>query len=362
VIIMAEIPSCPECKVPTQVIEGHNWLNSGVIVLVVEPTLRMAFVECENFDFLFESIEKIVGLSIERLLIDIERKGTRDYFAPFISEETKRMLRSHELPFESLSKAAMTTNRMNGLGRHDMVSLRYDVEDPEGNYITTRCSEPYSLPLACGDLAGATESAQDMEYGHVTHRELAPGVYEMTAAVSSIPDGLVGRLERKQYRHREGDVELPKCSVCGGPAALSTYRWDLEKGMIRSTVNGRRVGIFHPSVLDPLFEELEEELGEVIPEAVIDAQRRFVKRGSYSADEIKDEEAFRDQLALQGIGNLRRLEKGGKSLNVRLDNVCLHLITIGTIQGLFEMETGSDSRVEWSLSEEDDLEAEFISI
>ena len=359
---MSEIPCCPECGVPAQIIEGHNWLNSGVIVLVFDPTLRMTFVECENFDFLFESIEELVGLSIERLLFDIERKGTRDYFIPLIHEDMKEMLRRHELPFESLIKAASTTNRMNGLGRHELISYRYEIDDPGQDYVTTSCSEPYSLPLACGDLAGATEAAMDREYGDVTHMELAPGVYEMTAAVSEIPEELVGRLERKQYQHRKGDIELERCSTCGGPAALSSYKWDLEKGIIRNTLNGRRVGIFHPSVLDPLFEELERELGEVIPEAVIGAQKRFVKMGSYSVGEIKDERAFRDQLALQGIGNLRKLERSKKGLSVRLDNACLHLITIGTIQGLFEMETGSDSRVEWEFSGEDDLEAEVISI
>jgi hypothetical protein len=335
-------------------------LNSGVITLVFDPSLRMAFVECENFDFLFRGIEDLVGLSIDRLLIDIERKGTRDYFIPLINDDVKKMLREDTSTFESLIKAASTTNRMNGLGRHELVSYRYEIDNPAQDYVTTRCSEPYSLPLACGDLAGATEAAMDREYGDVTHKELDPGVYEVTAAVSEIPDELAGRLERKQYHHREGDIELERCSGCGGPAALSDFKWDLERGIIRTTINGRRVGIFHPSVLDPLFEELERELGEAIPEAVIESQKRFVKMGSYSVDEIGDEGEFHDQLALRGIGNLRKMERSSAGLSLRLDNACLHLIVIGMIQGLYEMETGSDSRVEWELSGEGDLEAEFM--
>jgi hypothetical protein len=65
---------------------------------------------------------------------------------------------------------------------------------------------------------------------------------------------------------------------------------------------------------------------------------------------------------LRGIGNLRKLERGKKGLSICLDNACLHLMVAGMIQGLFEMETGRDSRVEWKLSEEGDLEVEVTLI
>ncbi len=359
---MSEIPCCTECGVPTQIIEGHSWLNSGVIVLDIDPMLRMAFVECENFDPLFEGVERLMGVSIERFLIDSERKGTRDYFSPMLPQEVKDMLKRNELSMDPLIEATMVTNRVNGLGRQELVGFRHEVDDHRLDYITTRCYEPYSLPLACGDLAGASESAVEVEHGTVTYKKLAPGVYEITAAPSKIPKGLVGRLERKKYHHREGDIELKRCSVCGGPAALATYKWDLERGIIRSAVNKRRVGIFHPSVLDPLFEELEEELGAAIPKAVIEAQKNFVKTGFYSVDEIKDEREFREQLALRGIGNLRKLERSKKGWNMRLDNACLHLMVVGMIQALFEMDRGQDSRVEWALSKEGDLELEVIPL
>ncbi len=359
---MAEIPCCPECGVPTQIIEGHSWLNSGVIVLNIDPMLRMAFVECENFDPLFEGVEELIGVPIEQFLIDSERKGTRDYFSPMLPQDVKEMLKKNELSLDPLIEATLITNRINGLGRHELVGYRHEVDNHEHDYITTRCYEPYSLPLACGDLAGASESAIEIEHGTVTHKELAPGVYEITAAPSEIPKGLVGRLERKQYHHREGDIELERCSTCGGPAALGNYKWNLERGIIRSAVNGRRVGIFHPSVLDPLFDELEEELGEAIPRVVIEAQKRFVKTGFYSVDEIKEEKEFREQLALRGIGNLRKLKRSKKGLSMRLDNACLHLMVAGMIQGIFEMDTGQDSRVEWELSVEGDLEVEVTPV
>jgi hypothetical protein len=189
---------------------------------LIDPKLRMVFVECEEFDPMFEGVEKLIGIPIEHLLIDIERKGTRDYFSPMLPGEVKEMLRRHELPFEPLIDAVMTTNRVNGLGRHELVGYRHEVD--EYDYITTRCSKPYSPPLACGDLAGATEAAIDREYDNVTHKEVAPGVHEITAAVSGIPKGLVGRLERKQYHHREGGLELKRCSTCGGSVICASWK------------------------------------------------------------------------------------------------------------------------------------------
>jgi hypothetical protein len=96
-------------------------------------------------------------------------------------------------------------------------------------------------------------------------------------------------------------------------------------------------------------EELEKELGETIPNAVVEAQRRFVKEGFYSIDEISNEEAFRAQLALRGLGNLREMEIAATGLHMRIGNAAGHLIIAGLAQGLFDMAFDVDSHVEWEV-------------
>ena len=91
---------------------------------------------------------------------------------------------------------------------------------------------------------------------------------------------------------------------------------------------------------------------------MVEAQRRFVKTGFYSIDEVQDEGNMRDHLALRSLGNLREIETGRKGVRVRVDNACLHLMVVGLIQGLFEMTFGIESNVEWELSEENDLSVE----
>jgi hypothetical protein len=113
-----------------------------------------------------------------------------------------------------------------------------------------------------------------------------------------------------------------------------------------------------PAVLDPVFEELEAEFGEEILKAIVDAQRDFVKAGYYTIDEVGKEGDIRTQLALRGLGNLKEMKLGANRLRMHIDNVALHLIVVGLVQGWFEMATGIESVVEWELSEEGDLEVE----
>jgi hypothetical protein len=165
-------------------------------------------------------------------------------------------------------------------------------------------------------------------------------------------------LKRKDYHTREGDVELERCSACGGPAAFSKFDWLLDRGIIVNQATGRRIGIVHPSVLDPIFSELESELGDTIPRVVVEAQRRFTKTGFYSIEELSDEGDFRAQLALRGMGNLKKLSMDAKGLHLHLDDACMHLMVVGMVQGLFELAFDIESQVDWEYSQEGDLRVE----
>ena len=113
-----------------------------------------------------------------------------------------------------------------------------------------------------------------------------------------------------------------------------------------------------PSMLDPIFEELESELGRDIPRAIVEAQRRFVRTGFFSIDVLSDEGDFRTHLALRGLGNLKEIEIGKKGMLVNADNTVAHLMVVGLIQGIFDMEFDVDSHVEWELSEDGNLTVE----
>ena len=357
---MERIDLCPECGVPVQIIETYEWLNNGVTVHKGDPQLRMSFVEIENLDPLFDGIARIIGTPIEHLIIDAERRRCRDYFDPLIPREIKDLIQSREIPLDPIIDAMTLMSKLNGIGRFKLVD--YNHEQSENNFITLVSYDCHSLPLTCGDVAGGSEAVVEMEHANITHREVSPGVHEITAAVSGAPEELSGRLLRKDYHEREGDVELERCATCGGPAAFSKFDWKIDLGIILNRATGRRIGIVQPSVLDPVFSELEQELGETVPRVVVEAQRRFTRTGFYSIEELSNEGDFRAQLALRGMGNLRELSMDGKGLHLNLNDACMHLMVVGMVQGIFELAFDVDSQVDWEYSPQGDLQVEVSPI
>jgi hypothetical protein len=124
-------------------------------------------------------------------------------------------------------------------------------------------------------------------------------------------------------------------------------------GTITDQDTGRRMAVFGPTSLDTTFETLEEELGEAIPDTVIEAQRRYVKESMRSDDYQGFTAALERTLAVRGIGMLTGFEADDRHISVTIANVCLHLWMVGIIQGLFELGTGNQNTSrEWDLSPE----------
>ncbi len=316
---------------------------------------RVGFLESENLDPLYAGISRIIGMPIDRLVIDISRRGTVEYFNTLIPPEARGAVRRDTLGVDAVAAFMTTTGQLNGFGKYEIVDIRYEGEADDRTIMNV--SEPFSLLLVAGTLAGGCEVVSSSPH-EASYREVSPGTYEVTATVSTRDERLDERMPIKEYRHREGDIELEKCATCGGPAALSGFRWLLDRGIISNVHTRRRMVMMGPEVQDPLFEELEKELGEAVPAAVVEAQRRFVKTGFYSIEEIGDEGDFRTQLALRGYGNLREISMGAKGMRMRVDNAACYLMTAGLAQGLFEMAFDVESYVEWELSQEGDLEVE----
>jgi len=347
--------TCPECKAPKLITGEHLWLNSGVIVQKANQAARLAFMESENLDPLYRGIGEIIGMPIDRMVIDIARRATADYLKGFLPQAVKEMILDKEMDVQVYIDAMLTTARIFGSGKYEFVDVRF--EGNRDDYGIIRITEPYSLLLSVGVHAGSCEALTDNP-NDVTYKELSPGVYESKAYWSERDEELEERLQFKKYHHREGDIELERCATCGGPRALSGFKWYLDRGIIINTHTTRRMALLGPAMLDPIFRELEKELGETIPRVVVEAQRRFTKTGFYSIEEVSEEGDLRTQLALRGLGDLREIKMGSKGLRMRIDNAAVHLMIVGLAQGLFEMAFDVDSQVEWELSEEGDLELE----
>lgn len=354
---MAEIQRCPECKIPRHISDEHIWLNNGVIVSKRDEKARMAFIESENLDPVYEGIGRLIGVPIERMVIDVSRRRTREYIDRLVPDEVLELFRNRQIELRPVIDIMLDTSLVMGYAKMEIIELSY--EDSERDYVSITITEPYSLPLACGSFEGTVEALVGDESG-ISYVEIQPHVYQATVFRAGSPPELEKRLKWKGYQRefKDGDIEMERCSTCGSPTALSGFKWHFDRGVIRSSWTHRRMAMLGPAMLDPIFEELEDELGQAIPRVVVEAQRQFVKTGFYSMDEIGDEGTMRSQFALRGLGNLREIRMGKRGVIMRIENSAMNLLVVGLVQGLFEMAFGIDSNVEWELSEQGHLELE----
>ena len=350
---MPESEFCPECGTPTHITSEHRWLSSGAIVQTHDTRNRLAFIESENLDPLYRGIGELIGMPIEHIVIEASRRATRGYIGRMVPEETKRLVQEGVIKPDVMVEASFQLARLMGYGNASLVDYR--IEWDEKDFLTVRVAEPYSALLWYGNFAGTFEAITDRDVG-VTYKETSPGVFEATIVPSQHPPELKERLPMHPFKHTDGSLELKRCGTCGGPNALSMYKWDLEAGIIRSTLTGRRMALLGPHMVDPTFQELERELGDDISQVVIEAQRRFTKTGFYTVAEVVSEEAVRVELAVRGLGNVRALKMGKQGVVLRVEDVALHLMVIGLAQGLFEQAFGLDSEASWTLSEGGTLE------
>ncbi|MBC7247221.1 MAG: hypothetical protein H5T73_05530 [Actinobacteria bacterium] len=356
---MKGVERCPEGGVPRQFADNHVWAGGGFIVQSSDTSHRMALIESDNLDVLFKGIEDILGLPIERIVIETKRRATRQYIDRLVPDEIKEKAINKELDMQILIDANNAVARIMGYGDVSPVGYRYERDDDD--YLRQRVREPYSVPLWCGDMTGAVEAITRRD-NDVKYEFLAEDTIEILCIPCEHPPQFQGRLRLREYHLHEGDVELERCAGCGGPAALSAFRWYPERGVIRDEVTGRRVAMLGPSYLEAVFDELERELGEEIPLVVVEAQRRFVKSGFFGASEIESEEQFRKLLALRGLGNLRSLQVGRNKLRMVMENTAMYLMLVGLMQGYFETVVGGESRAEWEFSEEGELTLEIHAV
>jgi hypothetical protein len=348
---MPDRSPCELCGVPDYISKEHTWLNNGDIVHSRDRARRVVFLESENIDPLLKDIEQQIGTSIEQIVIACVQKNIRNALRLFVSEEERERILSREIDLTPLLDTFVNISIMMGRGKLEILDWRF--EQDENDFFTFRMTEPFSIPLCCGARAAGIEAI--LCYPHaIKYDNVSPDTYLMTVFPREQKQGFKGRMKPVQYTHVDGGLELEMCPSCGCPRALAQYTWHRERGVILSS-DGKRMVMLSPYELDPVFHELEDELGSAIPKLVVEAQRRLTRSGFYDLGDIRDEDNLQKQLAFRGLGRLKELEIKRRVLNMRLENSVLALIVVGLMQGLFELAFDVDSTVGWNLSEDKEL-------
>jgi ribosomal protein L37E len=347
---------CHECGVPRRITREHTWLDNGIIVETKNPDRRMLFFESENIVDLFRNIQEIIGIDIGRIIIESQRRSTYDYVVSLVPPLVRKI--AGKVGLKMLAKNLIGLTRLMGYGDASLTSIKR--KGGEDDHVAVTIRNPWFLESFCGLLSGGMEAVTGLE-SDASYEEVTPDTYLITTHISSHPMELAERLQPRVYQRKEGNLELRRCSSCGGPKDLQEFEWNIDEGTILTRSNHRRMVFMGPEEFEPLFDELENELGKHIPEVVIEAQRRFVTEGFYSREDIRQEADFRRHFALRGLGNLREIELGRESLHAHLENPCMDLVVVGLLLGFYELVFQHKGKVEWEVNPAGDLVVEVSS-
>lgn len=367
---MDRIPVCEACGIPLMISGELRWEGNGVIYSNSSPRNRWVFYESGNIDPLFQGIKELIGAPIDHIIIESRRRESRKYLERTFPLEVRRLL--YDQLDESGNPVPMTpgerdtrfeVSRNITVSVHDVArvfgygDLRLGGLWESGDdhpWRSTIVRHPYSVLFQVAESLGSCEAFEDRDLW-VEYELTGDDAYRMDAFPHDHPLELSERLKRRRYDFKPGDLSYERCA-CGIPLEITRYGWDLDKGIILDPDTGRRMAVFGPYSLDSVFEDLEDELGEAIPETIIEAQRLYIKR-AWSEDEWKRGAAdFKRLLALRGLGNLASFEGDRGYLTVRITNSCLHLPMVGIVQALVEMVYKAErSTFAWELHEDGDL-------
>jgi hypothetical protein len=352
--------------------EALKWEDNGVISLAQNPERRMVLYESENIDYLFRGLGELIGYPIDNIVMESRRRDTRRFIDRLFPAET-RLTRESGLAervgereavdlviseewletFKAYNIQVNEIGRLYGYGNIQL-SDRWERGEsyPWRKQVVT---SPYSELFYPAEMLGSCEAFEGIDM-RVKFERVGGDVYEVTASPGSHPLELGERLKKRRYEFKPGEIGLERCGECGVSLDVSRFVWDLEKGTIFDSRTSRRMAIFGPGAAEAVFDDLEKELGEAIPDAIIEAQRRYVK-SAWSEDEWGREALdFRRMIAVRGLGNLTRFEGERDRLSVTIQNSCMHLGVVGTVQALMELAYGlNDSMLEWELAEDGGL-------
>jgi hypothetical protein len=358
---MSTVEVCHKCGVPLSVSGQFIWGDNGVIAVKGAQHDRHILYESRVIDNLFIGIEVLIGKSVQHMVIESRRREVRRFIEKAIGDIVE-FFRSDGHPggSEELAIAKETVLTIMDVGGsygygQSILGEGWDRGDAfpwRSNII----KNPYSLPFRIAEILGSIEALEGRDMA-AEWQDLDEEAYRVNSYPKERSAGLKERLKRKRYEFKPGEIALEKCEVCGIPIGISHYKWSLAEGIIVDPDNGRRMAIYPPAALEAVLLDLETELGEMIPDLAVQAQKEYVKSRVGGDNWRHGRVTFGQLVALRGLGNLTKFEADEKHLALKIENSCLQPIMVGMGQALFELALNIDkTSYEWELSKDGDLE------
>ncbi len=357
---MAKVETCTFCGVPLFISRGLRWEDNGVISLPASPGERMVFYDATAIDHLFNGIGDLIKVDIDNMIIESRRRETRRYMERLVPPDVADAIRNEDADIEERKSRGRRYNlQINMVGKlygygDIQISGLWESEDPYP-WREQLYHRPYSLRFCMADTLGTVEAIENRDLW-VRCSEVGDDSYLIKVVEGEHPLQFKGRLRRRRYPFKPGEISFKRCMACGIPLEVARCHWDTDGGTIYDPQTGRRMVFIGSAAMDAILDDLWGELGDSIPEVVIEAQRQFVKQYVGSGSWPRSPEENRMNTALRGLGNITSFQATEHSLSITIQNSCLHLPMIGLTAALAELARGKEKTgLDWELHDDGDL-------
>jgi hypothetical protein len=260
---------------------------------------------------MLERLEEKLGLPLDDIIIDAKRRDAKIYVDDILSGFLGRITRFplfRRIGYMVMIQQAATI----GLAKAELIEYKM------GKKFVGRAPMLYHPAAFVGDVTGAFESIEGKRgvpyfsyIGSAWYMEIHP-------AEESSEEG---RLEFERTPEVPARTAYRTCEACGVPMHISNFRWEIRKAKIFDRVTGEWVIYIDVDGVNVLLRELQNEIGEEIPEFVArHSYDHYSKLKSEYADSYLEDLAF---ITARGFGvpedidpSREKLEKGIEIRNV----------------------------------------------
>jgi len=326
---------CKECGVPDIINRDQKWDSNGTIPITADPEFRMGIIEIETMRGIASDLEAIVGPSIHTMFMEGKRKYARHYIDCLLKGPLGFLVRHSEAGGKKAYQTLLQTSTSLGFG-HAVLEV-YERKEKVGGSI----QNPYYTPFFVGDVRGGFESIERLP---------SKGSWQDKGDSATL---LIERLDvEDKYEARflfadktrlPGNMKYTPCKKCKLPMELSRFKWDLAKGLITDTAAKERVFIIGLNDLNSVFTELEEAIGDAVPNAVI-GRSKAVGKALVKKGVISDYNDVVKEFGIKGLA-FTEVRKDKQTLHLTLKNPANKPYLVGRALGIYEGLEGTEGEV-----------------
>ena len=347
-----ELKKCRDCGVPLYLSRNYRWKEGGYILAARDPDSRMVFEEADFYGFIWEELERLLGILAPEVISRTQKLVLRDYMDGHILYGWRKWA-IRMLPLRPFIAGVIRQSTAFGLGRFEYVDHR------KGKYLVLRVRKPFHLPTIAEALREMMVSLRGTDYelawtkedgGYVINLLSRPGRRPLPLDKENLMTLRRAKTEVMGGPVPEGGRTQERCPSCGLPAGLSQLEWREEEGTVVFKPTGARYVFVTSHVFPGVVKELERLTGRDLSSLVIELSRiyhrhslRSVRLGSRGGTY----EALARYSEAAGWGKVLDYSHGPGYLEVRLANPYHVPRLLGRFAAVFERLEGQEAEVSW---------------